>query len=485
MLETMLKILKSIRNSLLILILLTPNAYAKVGKPSPKYDGAYTYTDFCSGDSQGAYDGSQFIIKDGMITNDRGGAGRWEINLKKSKVDEKGNIYILGKRKGLKSIIKGNLNNKEKKFWVYKQRKKVTMGGKRKTVYYGEKAFGTLQGKRYWKGGGSAKCAFNFKRVGDVPETKSFADERKVTEITILSKNTNDDISLINNEGKSQKIRVELRNLESLSNGLIVVVPSSTPNMDDEIYYERQVSKYGYATAIVFGAEPRFQKKFTGSYTSSMILYDAIATIDEVSKQYGKPKEVFLIGSSTGSLAIFKAGWQDLRDNYPSMNLITKGFMINAACPDVSEVKYTNDIKMYAVNGQQDESTPSWVCKNLKASSKNPNLHLLTYAGGHHFESEMYPPSKFDAESMHALPTCSLNYKSNLHQIIKKRDGSNEWNGEKQGYKKDQKKWFGKNCIGKGTLQGYAEYGAKQFWADVKSIIVDKKDAKSLTGYTQ
>ena len=92
MLETMLKILKSIRNSFLILILLTPNVYAKVGKPSPKYDGVYTYTDFCSGDSQGAYDGSQFIIKDGMITNDRGGAGRWEINLKKSKVDEKGNI---------------------------------------------------------------------------------------------------------------------------------------------------------------------------------------------------------------------------------------------------------------------------------------------------------------------------------------------------------------------------------------------------------
>ena len=60
----MLKILKNIRNSLLILILLTPNAYAKVGKPSSKYDGAYTYTNFCSGDSQGAYDGSQFIIKD-------------------------------------------------------------------------------------------------------------------------------------------------------------------------------------------------------------------------------------------------------------------------------------------------------------------------------------------------------------------------------------------------------------------------------------
>ena len=109
--------------------------------------------------------------------------------------------------------------------------------------------------------------------------------------------------------------------------------------MDDELYYEKQVSKHGYATAIVYGAEPRYQKKFTGSYTSSMILYDAIATIDEISKQYGKLKEVILIGSSTGSLAIFKAGWQDLRNNYPSLNLITKGFMINAACPDVSEVK--------------------------------------------------------------------------------------------------------------------------------------------------
>ena len=53
------------------------------------------------------------------------------------------------------------------------------------------------------------------------------------------------------------------------------------------------------------------------------------------------------------------------------------------------------------------------------------------------------------------------------------------------GYKKDQKKWFGENCIDKGTLQGYEEYGANQFWSDVKSIIVDKKDAKSLKGYTQ
>ena len=478
----MLKILKSIKNSLLILILFTSTALA-VSKPSSKYDGAYTYSDYCRGSkNSNAYDGSQFIIRDGMVTNDRGGAGRWTIDEKKSKVDEKGKIYIKGERRGNKSIITGNLNNDEKKYSVYQFKKKV--GGK--SQYYGDKKYGNLKMKRKYKGDSDyTPCVINLKRIGDVPKKVASKDDRKVTEITINSKNTNDDITLINNDGKNQKVRVELRNLENVTNGLIIVVPSSTPNMDDEIYYEKQVSKHGYATAIVYGAEPRYQKKFTGSYTSSMILYDAIATIDEVSKQFGKPKEIILIGSSTGSLAIFKAGWQDLRNKYSSLNLITKGFMINAACPDISEVKYSDKIQMYAINGQQDESTPPWVCKNLKDSSNNPNLHLLTYSGGHHFESRMYPPSKYDVESMHALPTCSLNYKSNLHQTIKKRDGTKEWDGEKQGYKQDQKKWFGKNCIGKGTLQGYEEYGAKQFWADVKSIIVDKTDAKSLKGYTE
>ena len=461
MLEIMLKILKNIKNSLLILILLTANAFA-ASKPSSKFDGAYTYTHFCKGEESSKYEGSQFIIEDGMISNDKGGAGRWNIKKNKFKVDDKGKLKIKGVRKDRKYTITGNLS------------------------INGDNITGKLLAKRFYKkGGGYDKCEMVFKRVGDVKKKISFEDTRKVTEIIIVSKNTNDDITLLNNEGKNQKVKVELRNLESVSNGLIIVVPSSTPNMDDEKYYEKQVSKYGYATAIVYGADPRYQKKFTGSYTSSMILYDAISTIDEVSKKFGKPKEVIIIGSSTGSLAVFKAGWQDLRDQYPSLNLITKGFMINAACPDVSEAKYNNNIQIFTINGQQDESTPPWVCKNLKKSSTNSNLHLLTYSGGHHFESIMYPPSKYDVDSMHALPTCSLNYKSNLHQIIKRRDGSKEWNGEEKGYKKDQKKWFGKNCIDKGTLQGYEEYGAKQFWSDVKSILVDKKDAKSLKGYTE
>ena len=446
----------------LIFFLITLSSiFASNAESSSKYDGAYTYTHFCKGDNNSKFDGSQFIIKNGIISNDRGGGGRWVIK-KEFKVDDEGKIKFKGIRKDRKYTVKGKL------------------------IIEGGNITGKLSAKRHPKssGGSYKKCEMVFKRVGNVPEKISFEDSREIVEINILSKNTNDDITLLNNDGKDQEVRVELRNLDSISNGLIIIVPSSTPNMEDELYYEKQVSGFKYATAIVYGAEPRYQKKFTGSYTSSMILYDAISTINKISEKFSKPKEVIIMGSSTGSLAVFKSGWQDLRDKYPALKLITMGFMINAACPDQSDAKYNDNIKIYAINGKQDESTPPWTCKNLKNSSNNPNLHLLTYSGGHHFESAMYPPSKYDMNSMHALPTCSLNYKANLHQIIKRRDGSLEWDGEKKGYKKKQKKWFNKNCIDKGTLQGYEEYGAKNFWADVKSIIVEKKDLKSLKGYT-
>ena len=451
-----------IKKFFLVLILIMLSSVSEsIAESSSKFDGAYTYTHFCKGDDNSKFDGSQFIIKNGVISNDRGGGGRWIIK-KEFKIDDEGKLKFKGVRKDRKYTVKGKL------------------------IIDGENITGKLSAKRHPKnsGGSYKKCEMVFKRVGNVPEKISFEDDREIVEINILSKNTNDDIALLNDEGKNQEVRVELRNLESISKGLIIVVPSSTPNMEDELYYEKQVSEFKYATAIVYGAEPRYQKKFTGSYTSSMILYDAISTINHVSKQFSEPKEVVIMGSSTGSLAVFKAGWQDLRNKYPALNLITMGFMINAACPDQSDAKYNDDIQMYAINGKQDESTPPWTCKNLKNSSNNPNLYLLTYSGGHHFESAMYPPSKYDMNSMHALPTCSLNYKNNLHQIIKRRDGSLEWDGEKKGYEKKQKKWFNKHCIDKGTLQGYEEYGAKNFWADVKSIIVDKKDIKSLKGYT-
>ena len=58
---------------------------------SSKYDGAYTYTHFCKGDDNSKFDGSQFIIKNGVISNDRGGGGRWIIK-KEFKIDDEGKL---------------------------------------------------------------------------------------------------------------------------------------------------------------------------------------------------------------------------------------------------------------------------------------------------------------------------------------------------------------------------------------------------------
>ena len=177
---------------------------------SSKYDGAYTYTHFCKGDDNSKFDGSQFIIKNGVISNDRGGGGRWIIK-KEFKIDDEGKLKFKGVRKDRKYTVKGKL------------------------IIEGESITGKLSAKRHPKnsGGSIKKCEMVFKRVGNVPEKISFEDSREITEINILSKNTNDDITLLNNEGKDQKVRVELRNLESIANGLIIVVPSSTPNMED------------------------------------------------------------------------------------------------------------------------------------------------------------------------------------------------------------------------------------------------------------
>ena len=80
--------------------------FVNAAELSSKYDGAYTYTHFCKGDDSLKYDGSQFIINEGMLSNDRGGAGRWIIK-KNFKVSSDGKLKFKGVRKDRKYTVKG------------------------------------------------------------------------------------------------------------------------------------------------------------------------------------------------------------------------------------------------------------------------------------------------------------------------------------------------------------------------------------------
>ena len=157
------------------------------------------------------------------------------------------------------------------------------------------------------------------------------------------------------------------------------------------------------------------------------------------------------MGSSTGSLAIFKAGWQKYRNTFSVMENISKVFMINAACPDTFEGELNKDIMIYAINGKDDDSTPGWVCNNLKKSKNYSNIILLSYDGAHHFESDHYGKTKFEAKGQHILPTCSINYKKNLHSVVKVRNSNKQRDAEEKGFNKEHRKWIYNNCLKEGN----------------------------------
>ena len=451
--------------SLIINSAFAANFFNPPGEPSGSFDGEYTFSHICygkSGPEGDKYDGSSFIIKNGIVTNNKAGAGRYVLK-DESRIDKNGKIIIKGTRKDSNFSILGKFSENFKN-------KEIILKGK-------------MNGKK-WQLSKGRTCKITFKRTGDVKKRVKLENKVKFLEIEFSSKNTNDEIQLLNDEGESLKIKAKIRNIKNLNKGIIIVVPSSNANMDDEEIYEYKVSDFGLATAIIYGADPRYSSKFSGSYTSSMIMYDVIALIKDLQENYKDPKEVILMGSSTGSLAIFKAAWSDYLDKYPSISKISKVFMINAACPDTFDATLRGDIEIFAINGKEDDSTPGWVCKNLKVSKNYKNIHLLQYEGAHHFESNYYPPTKFIKNGMHALPTCSINYKTNLYSVVKVRNSSTFYDTETGGFGKDQKNWFGKNCVKKGNYQGYEKKGADNFWTDVKSVILNDTKPEELIGFT-
>ena len=59
-------------------------------------------------------------------------------------------------------------------------------------------------------------------------------------EINYESKNTKDEIALLKSEGTKIEVKAQVRNIDKIENGIIIIVPSSTPNMSDELIYEEK-----------------------------------------------------------------------------------------------------------------------------------------------------------------------------------------------------------------------------------------------------
>ena len=269
--------------------------------------------------------------------------------------------------------------------------------------------------------------------------------------------------------GKNIDISLKFEQIEAIqSKGLAVILPSSTPDMEDEFYYAKQMRTMGFSTVVVDGAEPRFAKKFTRSYTSAMIAQDLAKTLAFTNEKFGTPNKVVVLASSTGSLAILASQLLPVINAMPSLRLITHIFMLNAACPAKVGPALSQNADIFTVNGLQDDSTPAFACQEMKEKNDMPNVEMLIYDGAHHFESPKYK-SVGKVNASHIIPTCTINYDKDVFMYVEKRDGSTGLSEKNVGMI-DLQKWVYKNCVKRGNLQGYNEKSASIFWTDVKRL---------------
>ena len=467
--------MKFLQVALSFLIALIPacEAIPEVGQPSSNFDGRYSFKHHCHDDEElsAKFDGSEFFILGGIISNNRAGAGRYNLDGV-SKVDAKGNLAITGKRKTSDFLIYGNILDRKDKFSISSSQNNFS---------------GELTG--YIRHSQTKHpCVAQFKRIGNAPKPTKNSDQLDAsdkTTIQISSKNTMTENDLITDKGEKVLVDIEFQNLQQISEkGLAIIVPSSTLNMDDEAYYAEKMREFGLATAIVYGAAPRFKAKFSSRYTSSMILRDLIATLNLVTEKLQKPKQIIVIGSSTGAYGIFKIAWEKLQIRHPHLTKIDKAIMINAVCPESFESGWRTEVAIYTANGREDDSTMSASCEALKKTRNLPNLRRLIYSGAHHFESPRFGPMK-QVDGMHIIPTCSLNINEGLFTTISRRDGSDSWDTEKKGGGDKLYRWLGKTCVRQGHKQGYDPKGGSLFWLDVRSIVNERKSPSNLYGQTQ
>ena len=441
-----------------------------VGAPSQNFDGQYSFKHHCRDDEElsAKFDGSTFIISGGIISNNRDGAGRYKLG-DNAKIDAKGNLIIAGTRKTSKFLIHGNLLDRKDKFSISSQTRRIS---------------GELNG-HITHSQSSHPCVVQFSRIGAAPKpAQNFgyeaANDKKT--IQVESKNTITELDLLADNGDKVLVNIEFQNIQRISElGLAVIVPSSTANMEDEEYYAENMRKFGLATAIIHGATPRFVAKFSSRYTSSMIVRDLIATLALVSAKLPQPKQLIVIGSSTGAYGIFKIAWQKLRTRHPQLNMIDKAIMVNAVCPERFESGWQTNVAIYAANGREDDSTTAASCAALERRRSLSNLRRLIYSGAHHFESPHYGPAQ-QVDGMHIIPTCSLSINDGLFTTISRRDGSDSWDTEIKGSGDNLYRWLGKTCVRRGHKQGYDPIGGPMFWSDVKNIVNEHSAPRNLHG---
>ena len=443
--------------------------FPSIGVAANAFDGVYKYDYNCNGDTMGQspWDGSKFFIENGVISNDRGGAGR--IKMKFGEVDSQGRFLMKffrispgGKKyTGRDFVFSGQLGTEAANKFKNRHLAGNFFGfGYQQPVAGGERDDGKF---RYTLG-----CVGFLEKVGelsDIVKAKPFEG----LSIVVKSRNPRDAWDLLNDQGEELYIKVKISGDDAQTKkGLIIVLPSSGPDMSDEEHYAQAFNEMGYASVVLYGAQPRYSSKFSTSYTSYMQARDAIAALDLLERKFGLGEVVAIAGSSQGSLAALRTTMLPYVKNFPNLAKVSHIIMINAACPDSVEVPISQNAKVITFNGRSDNALPPEICSNMKASSK-ADITNVVYEGGHHFESPFYKKGVSDGK--HLLANCAIAVHDNLEESATIRKTGETRRLLKGQSHQEYSKWIIENCLGSGTVEGYEEASAKQMWSDLKVFL--------------
>ena len=457
---------KSFRTEDFHQFLITGGPFEPIGPKSNNFDGKYRYEFWCPHDDQNTWDGSEFVIRDGQISNTKTGAGR--ITVETGHVDVNGSFFIKYFRSGPNTqkylgsdiFVSGNLraagdpkyaNSKlEGNYRGYKSGSPTPGGSKD-------------DGKRRYHFG----CVGKLTKTGDIEDMPApfSADEA----IVIKTKSPSNNWQLLDDVGSEIEVEVKIAGNETQRRkGFVLIVPSSTPSMSDEEFYATKYLEMGYAVAVIYGADPRFEKKFGSSYTTYMQARDVVETLRHLTKAYSDIGSVVVTGSSQGSLAALRTVIQPFSDSYPVLEKITHLVLFNAACFDVVEAPFNQKASILAITGTSDNAIPMITCANMEKNSDAVITRKL-YSGGHHFESPLHAKEITDAP--HVLANCALIFHDNFDETAKARRGDFSTRLTKNSSFEDYSSDVYENCLEKGTISGYEEESAKQMWSDVEDFL--------------
>ena len=375
------------------------------------------------------------------------------------------------------TIKKGALNHKKGRFNITGKVKgdSLSVSGQRQSgqdfgwynLYFSGKltnpAGSELKGS--WKNG---NCKVTLRKILKIVE--AIDPSTRHMKINVVSINPFNMPDLLFGRGAVRKVPVEIiAPHPNSTKPMVIILPSSTPDMRSEEYIAKELRKNGYNTAVVYSYRgiDSFEK-FSSKLTSSAMTADLIETARELEFLGFGINGYMGIGTSRGAMSVMKAGLEPFRDMYHGAKLITHGVALNGPCYErLDKLKVSRDFSLLIANGEKDDSTPIAPCKKM-VSMLDDNVKLYVHPNGwhHFFAPEPYMKKYYDDNGMHFINKCSVGLTHDMRATIQVRGTDTITVLTPENYKKTTRP-----CIGYGAHYGGDQNGFEALLVQINQLV--------------